>query len=343
MGPKTRTAKGKAEPEATKQAEEPPQGNAPADATLEADGGTKAEAQTETKQEGTEAKPSKKRKKTSTTSEPQKAARRSGRGAPKSKPSQGQLLKFMLSRNAEELCRPNDETEDIDSRGNIRTYSSSVLNPFEELLSAVILSRPISHRLGLRTIRTVLNDPYNFTSAKAIRDTGPEKVHQSVWDARTQHKEKTATEMSQVADVVLEKFTAEGVEDEEGKEMQKVRSDCSHDAEKEREYIKSSIKGVGKTGMDIFFRRVQWMWEEAFPFVDERTMSSLHKLGLPEDSEELVKVLDQHWSELETKHLAGDGDEVKKRRAFTTILERATGSDLEGKTEALLEAAAAAP
>ncbi|TKA27401.1 hypothetical protein B0A50_05013 [Salinomyces thailandicus] len=289
----------------------------------------------------TNAKAGDKRKKaTTTTDSPQKEPRRSGRGAPKAQPSQQQLLNFMLSTAAEDLCRPDDETADIQTRGNIRTYSSSVLNPFEELLSAVILSRPISHRLGLRSIRTVLNDPYNFTNAQAVKDAGDEKHVKAMWDARTQHKEKTAGEIGQIADVVLSKFTGEN--DSEGTKLERVRTECNRDVEKEREMLKNNIKGLGKTGLDIFFRRVQWVWDAGFPFIDGRTAQSLHKLGLPDQGEELSKLIEQHWVNLETKHLAGDDDAGKKRRALVTVLERATGSDLEGKNEALLEAAAAA-
>lgn len=288
----------------------------------------------------TDEKPGKKRKKATDTDDPQKAPRRSGRGAPKSQPSQQQLLNFMLSKAAEEICRPDDETKDIQERGDIRTYSSSILNPFEELVAAVVLSRPISHRLGLRTIRTILNPPYSFTSAKAVQEAGPEKHLQAIYDARTQHKDKTAAEIGQIADAVLERFTAS--DDKEGTQMQKVRDDCNRDVPKERELLKSSIKGLGKTGLDIFFRRVQWLWDAGYPFVDDRTMQSLHKLGLPDDGQELRKAIEGCWNDLDTKHLAGEDEAMKKRRAFVTILERATGSDLEGKSDALLEAAAAA-
>ncbi|KAK4580024.1 hypothetical protein LTR86_000226 [Recurvomyces mirabilis] len=284
-------------------------------------------------------KPTKKRKKQASGDEPQKAARRSGRGALKATPTQLQLLKYMLSKDAEALCRPDDETEDMKDRGDIKTYSSSVMNPYEELLCAIVLSRPISHRLGLRTIRTILNDPYDFTSARATKDAGSEKQHQALWDARTQHKDKTATQIGDLADVVLEKFTTS--DDKDGTEMQKVRDDCNRDVDKERQYLKDNIKGLGNTGLDIFFRRVQWLWDAGYPFIDDRTMQSLHKLGLPEEGEELHEVVEQHWDELDTKVIAGSDEDMKKRRALVTVLERATGSDLEGKHEALLAAAAA--
>ncbi|KAK0249239.1 hypothetical protein LTR12_017880 [Friedmanniomyces endolithicus] len=282
--------------------------------------------------------PSEKRKNAASTNNPQKAPRRSARGTTKPHPSQLQLLHYMLSPAAQELCRPADETADLAHRGPIRTYSSSDLNPYEELLCAVILSRPISHRLGLRTIRTVLNEPYNFSSAKATRDAGSEKWHQALWDARTQHKGKTAEQIGSLAEVVMEKFAAS--DDEEGSRMQRVREECEGDVAREREFMQKRVKGLGKTGLSIFFRRVQWLWDESYPFIDDRTVESLRKLGLPEDGEELRELIELHWGELDTKDLAGDDDSMRKRRALVTVLERAIGSDLEGKHEALLEAAA---
>lgn len=285
-----------------------------------------------------ESKPSKKRKKDVEPAEPSKASRRSARGATKTEPSKQQLLNFLLSEKASELVRPEDEQKDIKERGSIRTYSSSVLNPFEELMSAMILSRPISHRLGLRSIRTVLNDPYNFSSAKAVKDAGEGKRHQALWDAKTQHKGKTADQIGMLADVVLEKYTSG--EDKEGTQMKKALSDNDNDLDKALDSMKENIKGLGKTGLDIFLRRVQWLWDSGFPYIDGRTMDSLRKLNLTQDGEELQKLVEEHWAKLETKHLAGENDSAKKRRAFVVLLERATGADLEGKIDEVLEAAA---
>ena len=279
-----------------------------------------------------------KRKQATSSDGPEKTARRSGRGASIPQPTQEQLLNFLISKEAEELCRPDDEREDIKSRGNITTYSS-VMNPFEELLCAVILSRPISHRLGLRSIRTILNDPYKFTSAKAVKTAGPKQHLQALWDARTQHKDKTAEQIGLIADIVLDKYTAAG--DKEGTQLQKALDNNDGDVDKALDELKSNIKGLGPTGINIFLRRVQWCngWNSGYPYADDRTQLSLRKLGLPVDQEDLVMAIDQHWSKLEKKTLAGKDEATKKRRAFVTVLERAVGADLEGKIDAVLEAA----
>jgi len=281
---------------------------------------------------------SKKRKQSAKSQEePNKVSRKSARGTPKAQPSEEQLLRYLLSAAALDLCRPNDESEQLkEGSKDLRTYSSSALTPFEELLCATILSRPISHRLGHRTIRTVLNPPYNFTSPKAILDAGKEKVVQSVWDARTQHKEKTAGEISLVADVIADKFSTSDATDAS---LEKVRKEAEKDVDRIRDLLKTNIKGVGKTGLDIFVRRVQWLWPECYPFMDDRTSQAAKALGLPDDALELDQLVEKLWESLDTDAIEGEGDE-KKRRAFVIILERLVGAQLENKVDDVLQEAA---
>jgi hypothetical protein len=280
----------------------------------------------------------KKRKKNALTDGSSKAPRRSGRGVAKTTPSTKQLLQYLLSKSSEELCRPDEESEDIKARGNIKTYSGSVMTPFEELLSAIILSRPISHRLGLRTIRTVFNDPYNFNSAKSIQQAGHERHLKAVYDARTQHKDKTATQIGQIADVVLQNYTSK--DDKDGTRLQKLLNDHNEDVDKALDDLQQKINGLGNTGVKIFLRRIQWLWSEGYPYVDDRTQHSLLKLGLPTEGSELAKLIDENYQDLDTSNIVGKDEAEKKRRAFVTVLERAIGSDLEGKVDELLAAAA---
>jgi hypothetical protein len=280
--------------------------------------------------------PSKKHRKNSSTDESSKAPRRSGRGAAKTTPSTKQLLQYLLSKSSEELCRPDEESEDIKARGNIKTYSGSVLTPFEELLSAVILSRPISHRLGLRTIRTVFNDPYNFNSARSIQQAGHEKHLKAVYDARTQHKDKTAAQIGQIADVVLENYTNK--DDKDGNRLQKLLDNHNGNVDNALDELQRNINGLGNTGVKIFLRRVQWLWSEGFPYVDDRTQHSLLKVGLPTEGSELAKLIDENYKDLDTIDIAGKDEAEKKRRTFVTVLERAIGSDLEGKVDQMLAA-----
>ena len=103
--------------------------------------------------------------------------------------------------------------------------------------------------------------------------------------------------------------------------------------EQELGYIKSSVKGIGKTGIDIFRRRIQGVWPACYPFVDQKTSASLEKLGLPGDAEGLEQLIDKHWDDLKVEDIEAKDQEEKKRKAFVRLLERAVGADLEGNID----------
>lgn len=163
--------------------------------------------------------------------EPNKAPRRSTRGGPQIPDNPLKILQFLLSPASLDHCRPKDEAADLASRGSdIITYSSSILTPFEELACAVILSRPISHALGLRSIRTLFNAPYNFKTPKALREAGAEGRRKALDEARTQHKQKTAEELGGLADAVIERL-GDGDEDVR---LERVRKEAREDVDKVR-------------------------------------------------------------------------------------------------------------
>ncbi|KAL9090114.1 MAG: hypothetical protein Q9159_002179 [Coniocarpon cinnabarinum] len=268
----------------------------------------------------------------SSSENPSKAPRRSARSQPKPNHTHQQTLSFLLSPTARDLARPKDEQS---LPASTKTYTSTVpMTPFEELVCAVVLSRPISHALGQRTIRTIFNSPYNLTTPGRIKEIGEQKLHEALWEAKTQHKQKTVEQLLGLADVVLERF-ANGEKDTS---LEKLRKESEHDADVLAETVRNSIKGIGVTAVNIFQRRAQGLWEECYPFVDDRTRRGLEGFGMPGDAEELKEVMEKEWKGLKGKeNLQGKNEEEKKRMAFVVILERATGLDLEGKVEEALE------
>lgn len=163
---------------------------------------------------------------------PPKAPRRSARGAQTTATDPIQITKFLLSSSSLELCHPRDEVEDLKNRGpQLRTYDSSTFSPFEELACAIILSRPISHALGLRSIRTVFNEPYSFTTPRKIREAGYEGVRKALDEARTQHRQKTAEELLILANAAVDTL---GDGDEEDVTLEEVREGGAHEFEKVR-------------------------------------------------------------------------------------------------------------
>lgn len=280
---------------------------------------------------------SQKRKAGTPSSTSNKAARRSARGAPQNSVEPLKLLQYLLSPASLDKSRPKDEIEDLENRdADTRTYSSSSFSPFEELVCATVLSRPIGHLLGLRSIRTIFNGPYDLTTPKKIREAGNEGCRAALDKARTQHRQKTAEELVILADAVVN-ILGSGEDDVS---LEKVREESGKDVAKERDMLKKNVKGLGKTGLDIFGRRIQGVWDEWYPFVDERTLGAIEKLGLPGDAEGLRKLMEEHWGKLDIGDVKTKDEKEMKRKAFVRILERAVGADLEGNIDILKAEAA---
>jgi hypothetical protein len=160
-----------------------------------------------------------------------KAPRRSARSQPATKNSvePAALIKFLLSAEAVRFSQPHDEIDAVEEHGGkgYKTYSGGAgeLSPFEELMRAVILSRPISHALGVRSVRTLLNDPYHFSTPRVLTDAGFDGIRQALGQARTQHRQKTAEELKNLADVTAKKF---GNSDSDTS-LGKLRKECGDD------------------------------------------------------------------------------------------------------------------
>lgn len=107
--------------------------------------------------------------------------------------------------------------------------------------------------LGLRSIRTIFNPPYEFTTPKKILEAGNEGCRQALDKARTQHRQKTAEELVLLADAVVHSL-GRGDEDVS---WERVREESGREGEKERKMLKKNVKGFGKTGFGIFGRRIQ--------------------------------------------------------------------------------------
>ena len=76
--------------------------------------------------------------------------------------------------------------------------------------------------------------------------------------------------MESTAELVLEKYDGD---------LENLREMAGRDAKEEMKLIKE-FKGVGDTAVNIFCREVQLLWEELFPFADQRTLETLAHHGI---------------------------------------------------------------
>ena len=224
---------------------------------------------------------------------------------------------------AEDAGKADADAEDNNGNKPLLTYPDSSLTPFQNLVAALILSKPLSHRLGMRTINTLLNSPFGLRTAADLDEAGFEGRRKVMWEARTQHKEKTASQLGDLVEGVREiNGSVEGLEDLAGLRKQLADIKVEEAQQKVKSVLEKGIKGVGPMGVSIFLRRVQGDWEEVFPFADERSLEAASEFGLVsgnDGAEELAELI--------------EGD----REKFVRLLDILVGIQLEKKMDEALK------
>ena len=203
-------------------------------------------------------------------------------------------------------------------------YPQSDLTPFQNLVSACILSKPLSHRLGLRTIQTLLNPPFGLRTLKDLDEAGYEGRRKVMWEARTQHKEKTAGQLGNVVDGIRE-LCGEQDDDKQLDQLEGLREQVKgmgspkevQDALVDK---LTTIKGIGPGVASIFLRRIQGDWPEVFPYADDRCLSAARAFGLIDDKQG-------------SEELADAVGRKQERRKFVRVLDTLIGIELEKKLD----------
>lgn len=132
-------------------------------------------------------------------------------------------------------------------------------------------------------------------AARALAEAGwttPKKMTEATWEERTRvlnkagyarYDEKTSRMLAQSSDLLLEKYSGD---------LRKLREEADGDTRKMREALKE-FKGIGESGVDIFFREVQAAWDEVYPFADERALNAAKELKLGSTVRSLKELVDK--------------------------------------------------
>lgn len=290
---------------------------------------------------------------------PKKEARQGSRSSSRTAGDAGrdvssrQVLNFLLSKDSIEYCYPEDELKAARSGKFKKCYSltpPSLFTPFEHLITAHLLSKPLSHVLGMRSIRTLLNEPFSFSTAEAVKEAGEHKVWEALEQAKTQHRQKTA---AYIAETGNEYAPPEGTKGDSDVMLELATQANEGGPKATITHLKETVKGLGETGGQIFCRRVQACegWGEAiWPYADPRSFEALRECGVKVTSaDELQSMIekDVDWDKVgdmgliqEKKGVDEKDYEVQVATEFVTVLERAIGCQLEHKTSDLKKAAA---
>ncbi len=130
-------------------------------------------------------------------------------------------------------------------------------------------------------------------AARALADHGwrtAQSLEQTSWEERTRvlnkagyarYDESTSRMLGDTTAILLERYNGD---------LRHLRDAAERDPVNERKLLKE-FKGIGDVGVDVFFREVQGVWDELFPFADKRALSGAEKLGLPPDAKGLASLV----------------------------------------------------
>jgi hypothetical protein len=130
-------------------------------------------------------------------------------------------------------------------------------------------------------------------AARALADAGwttPQKLANATWARRTKvlnkagyarYDESTSRMLGDSADLLLTRWRGD---------LRRLRDEAQRDPAQERRLLQQ-FKGIGDTGVDIFFREVQATWTELAPFADRRALQSAERLGLGSDAKSLGRLV----------------------------------------------------
>lgn len=160
---------------------------------------------------------------------------------------------------------------------SLQTETPSSL--FQWLTASILFSARIGSDIAIEAAKS-LNTRGWKTAQQLAQSTWKQRV-QALHKARyTRYQEKTATMLGDTATMLIEQY---------GGDLRKLRKAARRQPDEERRLLKQ-CKGLGNTGVDIFFREMQVSWKELAPFADKRALSTASTLKLGRQVKDLAKL-----------------------------------------------------
>jgi endonuclease III len=123
--------------------------------------------------------------------------------------------------------------------------------------------------------------------------TTPQKMAEATWQDRVdvltangykRYDESTSTMLGETAEMLLDRYDGD---------LRQLRDEADRDVAEEHKSLQK-FKGIGKVGADIFLREVQLVWDEAYPYADQRVTAAAKKLGLSAEASKMSRLVNKN-------------------------------------------------
>jgi endonuclease III len=183
---------------------------------------------------------------------------------------QQDIIRVLLDRHGRTFC---DELGIPLHRNRPRDY-------FQLLCAVVLMSTRIRYSVAVTAARGLFEHGWKTVEALAASSHADRVM---VLDAAhyVRYDETRSTMLGELCRLLIVRYQGD---------LRKLRREAEFDPIKERSLLKE-FKGIGNTGVDIFFREVQMVWGELYPFIDAKAADAARVLGLPDDANTLAKIV----------------------------------------------------
>ncbi|OTA61488.1 hypothetical protein K449DRAFT_370672 [Hypoxylon sp. EC38] len=137
------------------------------------------------------------------------------------------------------------------------------------VLNAILSSTRISHAIAAKTVALVIEAGYHKLNVLK-KSTWQERTEVLTEGGYTHYREKTATMMGDLAQLIEEKYEGD---------LNTILRLTSENPTKIRAELKQ-IKGLGDVGINIFFDTAQHIWPCLAPFIDPRSLKTAEEIGI---------------------------------------------------------------
>lgn len=140
---------------------------------------------------------------------------------------------------------------------------------FKLLVLSILLSARIRAENAVRAARALFKEGL----------TTPQKMADATWRQRVtilnqngyaRYDEKTSRMLGENARMLLDRYAGD---------LRNLRQAAQRIPDKEKELLKE-FKGIGDVGADIFFREVQAIWDELYPFLGKKAAQQAQKMDI---------------------------------------------------------------
>lgn len=179
------------------------------------------------------------------------------------------------------------------------------------LVASLLLSARISGRIALAASGALFRAGWRTPQrmAGAGREARVRVLNRSGY---ARYDESTSRMLGDSCALLLDRY---------GGDLRRLREAAGRHPQRERELLEE-FKGIGEVGADIFFREIQAVWDEHFPFADRRALGTAAALGLGGNAAALAGLV--------------------SREDFPRLVTALVRTDLEGDAKEVLEAAGGA-